>query len=129
MSTDEFEADPELLRKRAHSILVRNLLIAALILYMVTSLGFNSWNAIQGTKARAELLDCTTTQGKCFQRNQKQSGEIVQKIVDEIVTTRHVSVLAAACSTDPALRDLTHAERIDAIDLCVNKALQAEKKP
>jgi hypothetical protein len=72
--------------------------------------------------------DCTQPGGQCFAESQERTRQLVTQIVSELITTRHISVLAAACSTDPALEGLTRAERIDAVDKCVKLALKAEKQ-
>jgi hypothetical protein len=130
MPTDEFEGRPELIKKRARTIFLRNTAIAAVLLYMLFSSGISTWSAITGYSARHQLLDCTTSEGECFQRNQADTGDLVQAIVDEIVTTQHVSILAAGCSTDPTVVNdsMAKAERIDAIDTCVRAALKKKEE-
>jgi ABC-type Fe3+ transport system permease subunit len=100
------------------------------ILLLIRSTQLDNRASTQSTRQTANRIeDCTQPGGECFEESQKRTGAVVQKIIDELTTTRHVAVLAAACATDPAMRPLTRIERIDAIDQCVQVALRGEKKP
>jgi hypothetical protein len=88
-----------------------------------------SADSAQAAEETADRIqDCTEPGGQCFAESQERTRQLVTQIVSELITTRHISVLAAACSTDPALEGLTRAERIDAVDRCVKLALRAEKQ-
>jgi hypothetical protein len=122
--------DPDVVRKKAISKTVVNLAVFLVVLYMIGTSAISTWNAVVGTQTRATLIDCAKPDGKCAQENQKRTAAVVKKLVNEINETRHVSILAAACATDPAIvtPSMNHQERIDAVDVCVQKELQREEQ-
>ena len=121
--------DRTLVRKRTAANFATYLAGFLIFTYMLVTSAVTTWNAITATQTRSTLLDCVTAEGTCNAENQAATGAIVQQIVDEIITTRHVSVLAAACSTDPTVvtPDMVKEDRIEAIDRCVQKQLVRER--
>lgn len=102
----EFENRPELVRKRGQFIFARNAFYILLGFIVAISLGIQTYNAVQGTRARNELLDCTTPEGQCYKESQKRTGEVVGQIVAQTLEgtgaqsldTQKVVVEAAYCA-------------------------------
>lgn len=105
MREDEFEGRPELSKKRATVLLIEGFLGFVVIGLLITSNAILLIDAQVGQEARDQIVDCTTPEGECAQRNQKATGEILQKIyqdgIDRETITRSVIIAAVACAKDP----------------------------
>lgn len=100
--SNEFETHPELVKKRARSILLTRILISIVLLYAFVILTLVGVNAIVSFASRHALLDCTTPAGKCYQEGQKRTGEFLaglNKASDNrAAITREVVKEAAYCN-------------------------------
>jgi hypothetical protein len=116
--SEEFEGRPELQAQGRRTELARNFLIAALIAWMIAVTVFLVWNAVQGSRSRNILLDCTTAGGKCYEEQNKRSLEFIKSIIDEEGDTQRIVVLAAYCAKVPGNDTATSVEK------CVNERLK-----
>ncbi len=123
--TDEFYGRPELMRKRARSILITRIVATLVALYMLGTLTVVGYNALASIQTRGVLLDCTQPTGKCFGEGQKRTGSLVQQLIDASangdVLTRHIVILAAACAKQEGVNTA------DQVEECVTDKLRRER--
>jgi len=115
LTEDEFTGRPELVKKRARSIMLQRLVVALVAVYMVFTMTVVVITSIEGIRARKILLDCTTQEGRCFKENARRTAAVVAGINKG---TKDIVVLAAGCAKDP--RNDTTSK----IEKCVNKELE-----
>ena len=125
---------PELVAKRARYIAWTRAGVATLVGFLVICLTIITGNAILSFSSRKALLDCTQSDGKCYQEGQKRTGAAVSSIVGQTVhktiesaiplhrDTRHYAELAAYCADKPG------SQTIQEINTCILDRLQAEQK-
>jgi hypothetical protein len=80
-------------------------------MYMVVSVSFQTFNAIQGSKARGELLDCTQPTGDCFKDGQRRTGTAVNGIVSG---TRATIIATEWCNNRQTFKSINELE--DCVD-------------
>lgn len=123
--TDEFEGRPDLVKKRARTIILQRVALAVLAVYVVASLTILVLNALASFQTRDALLDCTQPTGECAREGQEQTAKIIQQLIDanrlNEVATRQIVVLAAACADQVGVDD------VEEIQNCVDTALKAAK--
>lgn len=112
-------------------IILRQVLLIVLIIWVIGSTSALLYNAYVGSQTRATLVDCVQPTGKCAQRNQQATGQVVDSIIksnrlDE-VATRRIVVITESCGSQPDIRKITDpAERLDALQSCVDRRLKEE---
>jgi hypothetical protein len=116
--SEEFEGRPELQAQDKRTLLARNFLLTILVLWMIAVPGFLTWNAIEGSRSRNLLLDCTTAGGKCYAEQNKRSLEFIKQIIDEEGDTQKIVVLAAYCAKVPG------NDTAESVEKCVNERLK-----
>jgi hypothetical protein len=121
---NEFEDRPELVKKRARALLALSVWKLFWVSMLFVILSILVFDAVQGVKARRELLDCTTPGGECFQESQQRTGAAVAAIVrqgaeDELVT-RRILVFALVCVQHEG------ADTVQKLDRCVADYLERE---
>lgn len=118
---DEFIGRPELVRKRARSIMYTWLAAAVVFVMFASVMALLSYNAVQSIRTRDALLDCTQVQGTCHQESEHQTGQYIKRLVDaggrNHELTRLVVLYAAACA------DASGNQTERQIERCVNKRL------
>lgn len=123
---DEFVGRPDLIRKRARSILIMWFAGAIAVLFIGGTLALLSYNAVQSIKTRNALLDCTEVSGECHQEAQAETGEYIKQLLstgtDNHRLTRLVVVYAAACADAPGVQGEKE------IQACIDKKLHAHQK-
>lgn len=124
--TDEFEGRPELVKKRARTYMAQRLFAGIIGLFIIVSMTLLVVNAIEATKTRAALVDCTTPAGQCYQEGQKRTAKVVEQLyqqgLDRENITREIIVIAAGCAADP------ENTTIESIEDCVNERLDKESQ-
>ena len=123
---NEFDGRPELVKKRARSILIQRTLWAILGIYIVLSLAVLVSNALTGFQTRDTLVDCVDPQGQCYKDGQARTEDAIQRLIEanslDEVATRRIVVLAAACAADVS------NDTPDEIQACVDAQLKEDKK-
>lgn len=130
---DEFDGRPELVKKRAHSILLQRLAISVIAIFIISAEVLLVLNALSSFKSRDVLLDCTQPTGDCAQQSQEQTATIIKKLIDSgqagDVATQRIVVLAAACSEEPSIKsEPDRFTRITLLEECVNDQLKVDKE-
>lgn len=124
---DEFDGRPDLVKKRAHTILWQRIAIAALMLYLLFSTTALLVNAYQGAQTRAVLLDCTQPDGDCNRESRQQTANFIKQLVDSNhfgdLATQEIVRDSAICSSKPE-----NAGNAVRINKCINTRLNADKK-
>lgn len=112
----EYQERARLARRRFRLTIVALIATTAVLLAgLVLLLSKMNDNLTSGSASRAQIRDCITPQGKCYQDGQKRTAAVlgnVQKII----------VLAAACA--PNYVTLPIPERTAAIEQCIEKGLK-----
>lgn len=123
---DEFDGRPDLVKARARAIVVQRVAASLVGLSIVASLTLLTFNALQSTRTRETLLDCTVPSGKCYAQGQKRTGEAIQQLIDanslNEVATRRIVVLTAVCD------DLPGVDTVDELQACVDRKLARDVK-
>ena len=98
---NEFHNRPELIKKRAHMILVQRILVVIVCIGLAAVLSLLTFDAINGARVRNQLLDCTTPPGKCYKESQERTNEVVAKLYDQGIAretkTRAIVLLSVSC--------------------------------
>ncbi len=120
--SNEFEGRPELVQKRARTIMLYRALIAVGLIYVFVTVTLVSVGTIIGFQTRSELLDCTTPTGDCYRDSQEQAARFLEQLYQEGLNregvTRRIIVFAAACAQDATLNTVPEIEK------CVNEQLE-----
>lgn len=99
---DEFEDRPELVRKRARSILITRVAQVAVVIVVLVLLTFLAVTAWEGHTTRKTLIDCTAPTGQCYKEGQERTAEVVARINKDGVIreqiTRETAKWAAYCA-------------------------------
>jgi hypothetical protein len=117
-NTNEFDGRPELLKARARAIMLERLWRVLWIVIVAIVAALIVADIIIGTRARAELLDCTTPGGECYEKSQEQTGGAVADIVK---FSRDASVAAAHCADAPGQQTLAEIRK------CTNEIMGLEE--
>lgn len=121
MRENEFEDRPELIAKRARTIIVERVFLTTLAVCVLLALGLLSYNALNSLATRDAILDCTQPTGECYKEGQRRTGEVIRQLIesnqDTAMITRQIVVLAAACADDPGNNSADEIER------CVDRQL------
>lgn len=130
---DEFTHRPELVKKRAQSILARRAIIAVIIIYAIVGMGFLIYNGIIANKTRGTLLNCTVPSQTCYERGQKQTADLVVQLIESgnqgDLATQHVVYLSAVCMAEPEIRDEANiTKRYLLLRQCVDEQKKEAKK-
>lgn len=104
-------------RRFRTTLIVFGLIVAAILTVGALVIARLGDDLANGAATRNQIVDCVQPTGKCFQRGQRQTGEVVG-------TVNQVSTLAAACAADPAVSALPIGPRIDAINVCIRDHYQ-----
>lgn len=99
---DEFENRPELIRLRARNIFVKRLIIALAVLWVLATTTTTTVNAVFSFSTRSTLLSCTVPGEKCYDEAQRNTGKVVQQIIDsnqlDEVATQNIVIAASYCA-------------------------------
>jgi hypothetical protein len=57
-------------------------LVIALLVVVIPLVVIDVWIAVENKRTGDAIIDCTTPEGDCFQRNQTRTGEVIQRILD-----------------------------------------------
>lgn len=114
---NEFERRPELVkaRARAHMASMAWRFVWVAVMTLIATLIV--YDIIIGNQARAELLDCTTPGGECYEQGQKTTGDAVTNIVD---ISRLASIAAAYCT------DQSGSQSLKEIQTCTEQVLKEQ---
>lgn len=120
----EFQNRPELVRKRAHSIIVVRVFQATIALAVAVMLSIQTYNAITLLDTRGRLLDCTTPEGECYKDGERRTQRAVQHLIEsnslDEVATRRIVILAAACASNGLNNTYVEVQR------CVDRQLKEQ---
>lgn len=130
---DEFYGRPELVKQRARALIWTRIAWAIIGLFIISSLAILVFNAIQSISTRQALLDCTTPHGDCYEKGQKQTGDVIQQLIDASKAdgdyTRHIVVITTSCAEEDAIQSEPSRDvRITMIQNCVDDRLSKEKE-
>lgn len=130
---DEFEGRPDLVKKRARTIILQRVAIGVVAAFMTAAMILLVLNALASIKSRNVLLDCTQPTGECAKDGQERTGKVIQNLIDANslgdVATQRVVVLTAICSEEPEIKaEPVQDRRIELLTGCVNAQLAEDKK-
>lgn len=130
MRENEFEDRPELVKARARTLFVRNLLFVLTSMTLIAVLGVLVFDSLNGFQTRRTLVDCVTPGGRCFTESQARTGEAVQQLIDanqlDEVATRRVVVIAAACAQEEGNDTVREVQRC--VDLVLKNDTDESKE-
>lgn len=112
---EEYEENEELIRRRAQLIMLGRLWRAVWIMLMLVIIAILVFDFRQGRLSREEILDCTVPGGRCYQENQRQSQELVRKLIE---TQTRANLIVVQCAR------VTRTE--DALTGCVSKRMKEQ---
>lgn len=116
IATVEYQERARLARRRFRVTIIAIALTALLILSGIFVLFARITTTLDnGAKTRDTLIDCVRPAGKCYQRGQARTAELVG-------TLNKVTTLAAACAPDYVA--LPMPERVVAIEKCIRRGLK-----
>lgn len=129
MPEDEFDGRPELVKKRARSILAERIWRTFQGATVAIALGALLLNAWQGSQTRQKLVDCTTPSGECYKENSRRTVVFLKQLIDDNTQTRHIVVLTAACDDRPdVVSETDPVKHLDLLTQCVEEGLAKEAK-
>lgn len=115
LATVEYQERARLARKRFRLTIVGLIAATAVILAaLAVILSKINDDLISAGRSRAQIADCITPKGKCYQDGQKRTNGVLQSV-------NKIIVLAAACA--PNYVALPLAPRTVAIEQCIEKGL------
>lgn len=108
---DEFSERPELIKKRARSVMAENVWRLLWFITAAVVMALIAYDTLVGITTRQHLLDCVEPQGTCAKAAQEKTGNVVSDI-NTIIT------LAAYCADKPGVQTETQIKR------CIQKGLE-----
>lgn len=122
VESNEFTDRPELVQKRARTILVQRSLIVVVFILHSMVLAVLTYDSYNGIADRERLLDCTTQGGECFMEGQERTGRLIQQLIEADTNqeriTREVVTLAAYCA------NRSEQVTVEQIEACVKSGLE-----
>lgn len=114
-SYSEYHDRPELVKKRAKTLLARNVTLAIIVVILAAGLILDFYTNLSSVQARDTIVDCVDPEGKCYKDGQERTGAAVTGIV---VGTREVIIATQVCNNK-------HPNAtVDELEACVDKEIK-----
>ena len=114
-SYSEYQGRPELVKKRARTIFLRNSVIGVIVVALGFSIALDTATNLSTGQTRDTLVDCVEPTGKCYQEGQERTGAAVTGIV---VGTREVIIATQVCNNKYP------NATVDELETCVDKEIK-----